>query len=212
MLLHLCTHGPHSLQCSPPSRRLLPPRSSCKSRDSSQDPIQTSLPQSGPTRVSIGLQHRTCLGMTILLADKPKSVGGTPKRTSNPRCSWTASLSIPRPERARPMACLGRGKCPFGWRNAQWRHPSHRRHPPEAPTRPRRPSRASHTLPPPTPAATPLYGTHSNRCKRGRQARSLYVPVGLVSQPLTPAFAWSTTNAASSPKFTEPGDFLALGI
>lgn len=33
-----------------------------------------------------------------------------------------------------------------------------------------------------------------------------------VSQPLALAFAWYTTNAASSPKFTEPGDFLALGI
>lgn len=39
------------------------------------------------------------------------------------------------------------------------------------PAHPWRPSSASHTLPQPTAAATPLYGTHSNCCKRGLQAR-----------------------------------------
>ena len=111
----------------------------------------------------------------------------------------------------------GQGRCPESWGNAQCWQPSHWRHPPALPAHPRRPSSASNTLPQPTAAATPLYGTHSNCCKRGLQARSRahrsrWCLRRKARSGHRPPAGLRFSALPHRPKVTEPGSFLVWGI
>ena len=209
MLLHPCTHRSHNLQCSalpltPNAYRLPNPEMALTTL------LKRHYPDRSLRRFRSASKTEPVPRCGFLLADKPRNVGRTALAVNwvsspvpRPRPSTRSTLS---PWPAPTTGGLGT-QVPRMLRNARWRHPSHRRYQPEsAHPPPPRPSGVSGTLPYPTAAATPLYGIHSNRCKRCRQvqSRGSLVAVGDAPAVLSCTSPYPRRLRLHRPKFTDP--------